>query len=595
MKSKENKVEERVGCSRRDFLKGGAVLGAMAVGASALAGCAPAASDSANGSEGSDASTAASSLPDAEPILPVDVPEAWSGEYDVVIVGTGGGGLAAALHAAENGLSVVAVEKSSTFGGATKHASGWLNIAGNSRKQNEMEYGYPVYPVDIKEFTKKVLNDEYDHSVDPRLIMKLGGKGGEVADWMEDYGVEWTCAGAFVVPTYCLDGTQDSVLGMQPACQTIYDAGVSAGAEYLFDTACEGLVLDGGRVAGIKARGAGDKELFLKGKKGVILCSGGFGMNYDMLQKYIPTGYAGMVCGGPVMTHTGECTRMALGVGADMSGYDSWCMWESMPDNDTKDFNFFYGGEVQLCRNPWLNIDREGRRYNYANSKNWPASEGGPNLIGGTGDWAVVETVMSFPERRSYTIFDSKFKENIWKLGQTALRKPIVPEDPLNPEAEGIISHNWLDDIEPAIEEGRIKRADTIEELAEQLGLEPDVLENAVKDWNRMCENGEDDELLYPYPPAWLNKLENPPYYGAKIGGHFGKTLCGLRVNDDLQVVDTKGHVIPGLYANYTTAGGICGEGSWGGGAHFNTSILGGNALSWVSGYVACEGVMANG
>lgn len=593
MKSKENAAEERSAYSRRDFLKGGAVLGAMAVGATALAGCAPAGSGSAGGAVSADAASAASSLPDAEPIAPVDVPDAWSAEYDVVVVGTGGGGLAAALHAAENGLSVVAIEKSSTFGGATKHASGWLNIAGNSRKQNEMGYGYPVFPVDIKEFTKKVLNDEYDHSVDPRLIMKLGGKGGEVADWMEDYGIEWTCAGAFVVPTYCLDGTQDSVLGMQPACETIYNAGVKAGAEFLFDTACEGLVFDGDRVVGVKARG-GDKELFLKGAKGVILCSGGFGMNYDMLQKYIPTGYDGMVCGGPVLTHTGECTRMALGLGADMAGYDSWCMWESMPDNDTKEFNFFYGGEVQLCRNPWLNIDRDGRRYDYANSRTWPASEGGPNLIGGTGDWAVVERVMSLPGRRSYTIFDSNFKENIFKLGQTALRKPIVPEDPLNPEADGIISHNWLDDIEPAIEDGMIKRADTIEELAEQLGLEPDVLTAAVKNWNRMCDQGEDDELLYPYPPEWLNRLENPPYYGAKIGGHFGKTLCGVRVNDSLQVIDTKGHVISGLYANYTTAGGICGEGSWGGGAHFNTSILGGNALSWVSGYVACEGLMEN-
>ena len=67
-----------------------------------------------------------------------------------------------------------------------------------------------------------------------------------------------------------------------------------------------------------------------------------------------------------------------------------------------------------------------------------------------------------------------------------------------------------------------------------------------------------------------------------------------MRVNDSLQVIDTKGHVISGLYANYTTAGGICGEGSWGGGAHFNTSILGGNALSWVRGYAACEGLMEN-
>lgn len=574
--------------SRRDFLKGGATFGIAAAGASMISGCSSA---SQGQGESSSEEVEASSLPDAEPIPPVEVPSEWNAEYDIVVVGSGGGGLAAALLAADNNCSVAVVEKSETFGGATKHANGWLNIMGGSRQQNEMEYGYPVFPVDVKEFTKKVLNDEYNNSADPYLIMKLAGKGGEVADWMEDHGVEWVCAGAFLVPKTSTDGTQYDVLGMLPVCETIYDAGVKAGAEYLFNTPCEGLVYDGSRVVGIMATDDQGNTIYLKGRKGVVLCSGGIGMNYDMLQKYIPTGYAGMVCGGPVTSHTGECTRMALGLGADMSGYDSWCMWESMPDNDTKEFNFFYGGEVQLCRNPWLNIDRSGRRYNYSNSRVWPER----NLVGGSGDWPVVETVMSFPDHRGYTIFDSGFQENVWKFGPRSLRKPIVPEDRLSPAAAGIVSNNWLDDIEPAIADGYIKRADTIEELAEQLGLETEVLVKAVEDWNAMCDRGVDDELLYPYPAEWLIKVENPPYYGAKIGGHFGKTLCGLRVNEDLQVLDTKGHVIPGLYANFTTAGGICGEGSWGGGPHLNTSILGGNALSWVSGYVACESAIANG
>lgn len=587
--SNENKASK--GVSRRSFLKGGLAVGAVALGGVGLVGCGPSHSNASDDERAESAARAEASLPDATPIDPVAPPEQWNSEYDIVVVGSGGGGLAAAGLAAQQGSSVVLIEKEGSFGGATQHASGWLNIAGGSRQQNEMQYGYPSYPTDMKEFTERVLV-EYDRSVDPKLIQKLAGKGGEVADWMEDNGVAWTCAGSFVVPSYVLDGTQNSVLGMQPACETIYNAATSAGAEFMFSTPCTGLVLDGDRVVGVQAKNANGDELYLKGTKAVILCSGGFGMNYDMLQKYIPTGYEGMVCGGPTLSHTGECTRMALGVGADMSGYDSWCMWESMPDDDTKNFNFFYGGEVQLCRNPWLNIDRNGKRYQYYHNATWPASEGGPELIGGTGDWAVVETVMALPDHRGYTLFDSDFETNIFNLHQTALRQPIVPEDKLNPLAENYVSHNWLDDIEPAIEAGQIKRADTIEELAEQLDLEPDVLRGAVNRWNDMCDRGEDDELLYPYPSEWLMKIQKPPYYGAKIGGHFGKTLCGLRVDENLQVVDTKGRPIPGLYANFTTAGGIDGEGSWGGGVHFNTSILGGNALSWVSGYVACESAL---
>lgn len=567
--------------TRASFLKTAGIAGAAAAAASLTASAAHA--DEA-------AEAAVSEYPEAEPIAPLAAPDQWTEEYDIVIVGAGGGGLAAALLSAQNGAKALVIEKDPDFGGATQHAQGWLNVYGGSRQQDEAKYGYPEYPTDPKAFQKKML-EEYGRTVNLKLLMSLATKGGEVADFMEDNGVEWFCAGSFVVPLCGMDGTQNSVLGMRTSCEVIYNAAVDAGTVFKFSSPCSGLVLEDGCVTGVRAD-TPDGEAYFKANKGVILCSGGFGMNNDMLAKYIPTGYAGMVCGGPIPSHTGECTRMALGCGADMAGYDSWSMWESMPDNDTGDYNYFWGGEVQLCRNPWLNIDRDGNRYQFYHNRTWPVEEGGPTLIGGAGDWAVAETMNALPGHRGYTIFDSGYADNIATLSQTALRQPIRPEDPMIPEAEMYVSHNWLDDIEPAIKAGMIKRADTIEELADMLGLDRDVLVGAVERWNDMCDRGEDDELLFPYPPAWLIKVANPPFYGAKIGGHIGKTMCGLRVNEDLQVIDTNGKTIPGLYANFTTAGGMAGEGTWGG-KDINCSIFGGNALSWVSGYVACQSVLA--
>ena len=119
---------------RRSFLKGAAITG----GAAALfgvAGCGPVATEAvdSNGEARSE----------ADPILPLDPPASWDREVDLVVVGTGGGGLAATTLAAESGSSVIAVEKEGTVGGATRHALGYVIFAGGSKLQNELGAAWP--------------------------------------------------------------------------------------------------------------------------------------------------------------------------------------------------------------------------------------------------------------------------------------------------------------------------------------------------------------------------------------------------------------------------------------------------------------------
>ncbi|MEG0504422.1 MAG: FAD-binding protein, partial [Raoultibacter sp.] len=138
-----------------------------------------------------------------------------------------------------------------------------------------------------------------------------------------------------------------------------------------------------------------------------------------------------------------------------------------------------------------------------------------------------------------------------------------------------------------AVERGAVKKADTLEELAEMLLLDPDVVKNSVKKYNALCEKGEDDELAFPYDPSWLSPIDTPPYYAAIIGGQIGKTLCGLRINGDFQVINEKGASIPGLYAGYSTAGGFIGDGTAGG--FWNGTMYGGVGSSLVTGYIAAK------
>ncbi len=167
--------------------------------------------------------------------------------------------------------------------------------------------------------------------------------------------------------------------------------------------------------------------------------------------------------------------------------------------------------------------------------------------------------------------------------------KVIPDDDPLIdrvPEWQ----RDWRNAFQMMVDAGAVKECDTIEELEEALGLREDVLVQAVKDWNAACEAGEDTVPTYKYDPSWLIPISEPPYYGAKLGGNLFATKCGLRINPKMQVIDTEGAVIPGLYAGWHTAGGSNGENNLAG-KPFN-GLYGDVGLSFLGGYMAAGSII---
>lgn len=585
---------ETSGLSRRSFLKGGAAAALTVAAGTAVVGCSPSGEASTGSASGSGASAgsvdehipagrrATATLENAEPIAPLDPPSQWTAEADVVIVGAGGGGIAGALVGREMGASVIVVEKSSESGGATAHANGWLNVSGTAQAQKDMQYAYPEFPYDRQKFLA-AMQGVYQYSIDNKLIEQLALKGGECADWISSKGTEWMCIGPFFVHTA---GFSSAVLGQKVMTDQFEKLGTEAGADYHFNCECTGLVVEGDRVIGIQAK-EGDTEVWFKANKAVVLCAGGFGMNPDLLKKYAPTAYENIVYGGPFPSHSGEALRMALGVGADVSGFDSWSCWESAPDNGTGDWVYFYGIR-QFLQMPWINFDCEGKRVEFYDAR----MENQPAWVGSSGDTLRVAAQMSRPGGRAYCIFDSNYEEYAEKIAvQQGERMPAVAVDPSRDP--GLHDPDWHVEFQNALEDGRIKKADTLEELAELMGLDPTVVAGVVERWNASCEKGVDDDpdVIYPYIPEWLNPIKDGPFYGAALGGQLGKTMAGVRVNEKLQVMTGDGRAVPGLYAGFTTAGGAVGESNFGGGL-INTSILGGCALSWVSGYYAVQSAL---
>ena len=517
---------------------------------------------------------------DATPIAPRAVPETWDYECDVCVVGAGGGGLNAAARAAELGADVICVEALGLHGGNAQSA-GMCGILGGYSGQNKKHFAFPSYPFDAQALTDWAM-DEYHYAADPKLIYKIASEGGKSLDWMADCGVRWRLG---EVPVYVApkNATLDHhVLKMKDATDAMFAFGQKNGVRYKFQCPATALVRDdSGRIVGLVAREDFGREVYIHAKGAVILTAGGFCNNKALLEKYIPTAAMGCASSYLVGGETGECFRMGLGAGADVSGFNSSASFDGGVDWQAEGgqwARFLYDGMTQLSRQPWLTIDRCGNRLRYMDSR---VAEDGANAIYALGDLATIQ--MTPPGHRSYIIFDADYEDHLAGFAQEHCRKLITPD---LEQIDKVPEHyrDWHHGVQDAIDADVLKRRDTLEELEADLGFAPGVLTEAVAKWNECCERGEDD-FMYPMPPEWLHAIVKPPFYGCRIGGNLYGTKAGLLINDQMQVVGTHGLVIPGLYAGWHTAGGACGENSYIGDPILG-SLMGDVGLAFCGGYL---------
>ncbi|NTW28648.1 MAG: FAD-dependent oxidoreductase [Coriobacteriia bacterium] len=566
MNSSERDREQPGRLSRRDFLMGTAIAGVAAVGTTVLAGC------------GASAASSQTKVTTTDPISPVGAPANWTQEADIVVVGSGGGGLAAALKATELGNSVLVLEKGTYIGGSTIEAS--VCYAFGTRYTDAIKFGVPSYPQDWDALVEYFMTS-CDYTIDPVMFKRLCMKGAETINWLGDFGVPWALDIKGWGPTGhiwkgALDGGNE-VRGVKPLVDFMYDLAIKKGVKFLMSTTVTALVTDGDRVVGIKAEDRTGNVVHMHGKKAVILAAGGFAFNRDMLKKYCPEAYDSCACATVSPCDTGECSRMALGLGAEMVGMSSVTAFEGGIDaihDGGEWFRYLYDGSTQLARQPWLSINHTGERYPYLTSVGNPY-----HLVAGG-----IQTTIQ-PGRRGYVIFDDNYEEYVAATDQILCRTPIRPDMPNQDRWPEGLPNDWRVGAKAAIKDGTIKSADTLEALAAALELDTDVVVKAVGDWNALCKAGADDRSYMPAQPNWLHPVEKAPFYGIRMGSTLFSTDTGLAVTPDMQVIRKDGLPIPGLYAAYHTAGGGSGQNRWGGGplACVNYAMAGG--------YMAAEGV----
>lgn len=406
---------------------------------------------------------------------------------DIVVVGAGGCGLAAALAAAEKGASVLVLEKTDKPGGGTAFSSRSLRAAGTRFQSAEGINDEPA------RYAAEILQRNQGQS-DPELTKRLALESSRVVEWLAaiagiDFGIRRYAFGHGADRSHSWKGDRTIIDFMMDAVQR------RANIRMLYSTPVVGLKIEpDGSVGGVLTA---QKTIFARK---VILATGGFAASRDLLVRYIPK-----AADIPFPGHfgsTGDGLKMATDAGAVLENMGAFQPFPTFIASHNLEV------PTNIAMMGAILVDGKGKRF--ANESHFP---------GGLG-----AKMLDLPGKQAYEIFD----ERIYKEIETGLA--------------------------PVVAAGLLKKADNARELADQLGVDPAVLEATIRDYN--AKVGSKDE----YGRAISGPL-GKPLYGVKVSVAMFHTQGGLKINTDAQVLRGDGSVIPNLYAGGGVATGISGPG----------------------------------
>ena len=490
-------------------------------------------------------------------------------ETDVVVVAAGLSGLAAAISAAENGASVIALEKASNTGGAANMGMGPCAAGSPVQKASMIE----VTPGEL--FRRHMFYTHYQ--VDPRLVRAYYFKSGDTIQWLMDMGVKFNSVRpafrarertrAYADGEYTWhvvqpeDGSEPGPLAATTMTKRMTERAQALGVEFMFETPGKELITnDEGAVVGVKAVDKDGEEVEIS-SKAVIVATGGFGANAKMIKDLIGFDWGKNLYSFAVPGMDGDGFNMCHKVGAGHTPVTMEMMYQ-LPDN----MNHFYveGGFRQPCY--WC--DRNGERF-------MPEDD----IFNTT---FVGNAINHLPGKVAFSIFDSKMLKH-WKKDGPDIVSHVHPKDLYQGFEEQFDrdEDTYLDGDGNHV----IAKADTLEELAEKIGIDPEGLVKNVEEYNAMCAEGWD--TLFEKEREFMQPLENGPFYACRqYVGAYG-TLGGVLINQRMEVMTDEYKTIPGLYCVGTDACTIYGD-------SYNYSIPG-NTMGFClnSGRIAGENAAA--
>jgi fumarate reductase flavoprotein subunit len=452
-------------------------------------------------------------------------------ETDIVVVAAGPAGLAAAVTAAERGAKVVVLEKSATTGGTGNMGMGPFAVGSKLQKMKNVSL--------TKEEAFKIWMDYTHWRVDARLVSDYINKTANTIDWLEEMGVEWYDVIAYVKGSYFTHHLVKPSSGARPgpqAASTMYklmtERAADLGVKIFLETPAKKLIKENGRITGVIAENKAKEEIEIKAKA-VILATGGFGDNPEMIKKY--TGYE---WGKDIFNHrgpglAGDGIKMAWEVGAGVEGLNIEMTCGVMPAEPTPgQANTSFPTVSGSFSQPNLLVNLLGERF-----MNEEAS-GNPTFTG--------NAVIRQKKHCAWRIFDSAAAKHYEKVGFDWINYMNPASKVKNFEAEFKQTYAGSKNV---------FAANSLEELAEKSGIDINGLRKTIEEYNKACENGRDD--IFHKNPDFLRPIKQAPFYaGRLVPGGYG-TLGGIKINYKTEAVTEDHDPIPGLYAAGTDANSI--------------------------------------
>ena len=497
--------------------------------------------------------------------------ETVSYDADVVVIGAGGAGMTAAITAAAEGKSVVIVESQAMVGGNSVRATGGMN-AGKTVYQDENEFGESAgVEKTLKTAAEKYADNEtitalaktvseqwaeyqknptgYFDSVelmeldtmiggkginDPALVETLCSNSADAIDWLDEHGITLhsvsSFGGASVKRIHRPVDAEGKTLSvgsyMIPLLQENCD---KAGVQTLLNTTATELLTDAnGAVVGVKATGSTGETITVNAKA-VVLTTGGFGANLDMVTEYKPElkGFMTTNAAGA----QGQGIEMATAVGADTVDMDQIQIHPTVEANTAALITEGLRGDGAVL------INAEGKRF-----------------IDEVGTRDVVSAA---------------------EIAQTGSYSWLVVDQAMV-DASSV--------IQGYIKKGYTVTGETYEELGKAMGVDEAAFAETMNTWNGYVEAKNDPDFGRT---SFANKLDTAPYYAIKVTAGVHHTMGGLKINTNTEVLNENGEVIPGLFAAGEVTGGVHGANRLGGNAVADFTVFGRIAGAAASDYAA--------
>ena len=492
-------------------------------------------------------------------------------DADVVVVGAGGAGMTAAITAAGEGKSVVILESQSMVGGNSVRATGGMN-AGKTVYQDENEFGESAgVEKSLKTAAEKYADNEtitalaktvseqwaayqanptgYFDSVelmeldtmiggkginDPELVETLCANSADAIDWLDEHGITLhnvsSFGGASVKRIHRPVNAEGKTVSVGSYMIPLLEENCEkAGVQILLNTTANEILTDAnGAAVGVKATGASGETVTVNAKA-VVLATGGFGANLDMVVKYKPELKGFMTTNAPGIQ--GQGIEMAQAIGAATVDMDQIQIHPTVEANTAALITEGLRGDGAVL------INAEGKRF-----------------IDEVGTRDVVSAA---------------------EIAQTGSYSWLVVDQAMV-DASSV--------IQGYIKKGYTVTGATYEELGKAMGVDAAAFAETMEKWNGYVEAKNDPDFGRT---SFANPLNTAPYYAVKVTAGVHHTMGGLKINANTEVLNEKGEVIPGLFAAGEVTGGVHGANRLGGNAVADFTVFGRIAGAAASDYAA--------